>query len=150
MSEQWTDQLAGARMQVDKQFNDRIIQSEFTNQEWGLIMTAVEFEVENPDSPDAKLVANTDNLPEILPHLEEIEDGMGGPPGGTSQGGSGGVVGRLGKYLKGFTGGSESGVDEEKLQAATSLVEEYTAELQAFLEEQNRWDKLREQAADQS
>jgi aryl-alcohol dehydrogenase-like predicted oxidoreductase len=52
MSDKWTDMLAGARMQVDQQFQSRLERSEFTNQEWGLVMTAVEFEIQNADDPE--------------------------------------------------------------------------------------------------
>jgi len=51
MSDDWTDRIAGERMAVDKQFADRVEGSSFSNQQWGLVMTAVEFEIEEPASP---------------------------------------------------------------------------------------------------
>ncbi len=149
MSNMWQDQLAGARMQVDQQFNDRILNSQFTNQEWGLIMTAVSFDIEQPAEPEeATLVADTDNLPQILPELENIPQGMGGAPQpdtGSSGGGLfSGIRNALG--LGGDSGGDS--VDQEKLAAARELTEEYTAELQSHLEEQGRWEAVCERAAE--
>ena len=48
MSDAWTDSITGARMQVDKQFQQQVRDSEFSNQQWGLIMTAVEFRIDDP------------------------------------------------------------------------------------------------------
>jgi hypothetical protein len=147
MSNEWQDRLAGARMQVDQQFSDRVKASEFTNQQWGLIMTAVEFEIENPEQPDdAELVANTDQVEHIIPELENMPQGMGGPgtanPGGSSSGD--GLLGRL----KTFMGGSsDDGIDEAKLEAAGELTGEYATELQTFLEENGRWEAICEGAA---
>ncbi|MFB6256979.1 MAG: DUF5799 family protein, partial [Haloplanus sp.] len=39
MSE-WTDTIVRDRMTVDQEFDERVRQSAFTSQEWGLIMTA--------------------------------------------------------------------------------------------------------------
>ena len=146
MSDQWRDQMAGARMQVDQQFNDRILNSEFTNQQWGLIMTAVEFEIRNPEDPEtAQLVANTENVPQILPELENLPQGTGGSPmaGGSDTGTSDGLFGRI----QSLFGGTSSDVDEEQLDAATTLVDEYTRELQKHLQEQGQWASLCEAAA---
>jgi len=143
----WRDQLAGARMRVDQQFNDRILNSQFSNQEWGLIMTAVEFDIEKPEDPEtAQLVARTENIPQILPELENLPQGMGGAPGGGNSGSGGGLFSGLFGALG--LGGGEEGVDQEKLDAATNLVEEYTTELQAYLEEEGRWEMICERATD--
>lgn len=147
MSNEWQDRLAGARMQVDQQFNNRVKASEFTNQQWGLIMTAVEFEIENPEDPDeAELVANTDQVEHIIPELENMPQGMGGP-GTASPGGSSGGDGLLGR-LKTLVGGdSDDGIDQEKLDAAAELTGEYATELQTFLEENGRWEAICDGAA---
>ena len=149
MSDGWTDNLAGARMQVDQQFNDRILDSRFTNQEWGLIMTAVDFEIENPESPgEAELVANTDDLEHIVSELGNIQQQMGGSPEPVDEGSSGGLLGgKLGKYIDALRTNSRSGNEREKLEDATELVEAYTSELQAFLEEQGRWGQICDLAA---
>ncbi|MFW6435748.1 MAG: DUF5799 family protein [Halovenus sp.] len=143
MTNGWRDQLAGARMQVDQQFNDRILNSEFSNQEWGLIMTAVEFDIEQPEDPDrAELVADTDKIAQIIPELENLPQGMGGVPQQGSGSSGGGLFSGL-KDALGLGGGSGSGgVDEQKLQSATALVEEYTTELQTHLEQEGRWEML--------
>jgi hypothetical protein len=149
MSNDWKDRLAGARMQVDQQFSDRVRASEFTNQQWGLIMTAVEFDIENPGDPaTAELVANTDQVKHILPELENLPQGMGGPAAGNTGGSgnsSGGIIDRLKTFVGGDSGGG--GVDEEKLQAASELTSEYASELQTFLEDQGRWQSLCDSAA---
>lgn len=146
MSGEWTDKMAGARMQVDQRFNEQVRDSQFSNQQWGLIMTAVEFEIEDPDTPaEAALVANTEKVPQILPELENIQQGMGGP-GGQRGGGRDGD-GLLGKLRGLFSGGDDDTVDQEKLEAATGLVSEYATELQEFLEEQGQWEELCESAA---
>jgi len=66
--------------------------SRFSSQEWGLIMTATEFEIENADdSENARIVADTSSLPAIMPEEENVRSqvaAMGGAPGGA--GGSGG------------------------------------------------------------
>ncbi len=149
MSNQWRDNLAGARMQVDQQFNDRIVASQFTNQQWGLIMTAVEFEIENPDDPEtAELVANTEQVKHIIPELENLPQGMGGAQmgAGGSQDSGGGLLGRIRGFLTGDSGGS-SQTDAETLEAASQLADEYATELQAFLKDQGRWELICESAA---
>ncbi len=147
MSNGWRDQLAGARMQVDQQFTDRILNSQFTNQEWGLIMTAVEFDIERPADPeDATLVADTENLPQILPELENLPQGMGGAPQRESGSSGGGLFSGIRNALGLGAGGSDR-VDQEKLAAARELVEAYAVELQQHLEDQGRWEMLCERAS---
>ena len=144
MSE-WTDAIVGERMTVDNQFNERVAASRFSSQEWGLIMTATELEIENADDPEtARVVADTSNLPAIMPELENLRSqmaGMGGAPGGDSGGSGGGVVDSI-KGALGFGGGSDGPSDEE-LEAAERLVQEYADELQAHLEEVGKWEQVR-------
>jgi hypothetical protein len=140
MTDAWRDRLAGARMQVDQQFADRVANSEFTSQQWGLIMTAVEFEIDSPGQPtEAELLANTDNVPDIIPELENLPQGMN-PQGGRRQESGDGILGGLRDAL-GF-GGDGGGTDEQKVEAATALVEEYTAELQSHLKDNGQWQAL--------
>ncbi len=149
MADDWRDQLAGARMQVDQQFQERLEQSNFSNQEWGLIMTAVEFEVEHPGDPDdAELVADTSRLDQIFPELERLQDQMGGPMGGgAGSESSGGVLGAFKDLLGGFSGsGSGAGTDQERMDAAAVMAEEYATDLQAYLEKRGRWENIREAA----
>ncbi|PSP21880.1 hypothetical protein BRC61_05480 [Halobacteriales archaeon QH_10_65_19] len=150
MDKQWTDRLAGARMQVDQQFNDRVLNSQFSNQQWGLIMTAVEFEIENPDDPDrATLVANTEKLDQVLPELDKVDQGMGATQaGGGRDSSDGGFLDALGDLIPGMDGDSSGGgVDAERTQAATALTQEYATELQQYLEKQGRWTAICEVAA---
>lgn len=156
MTDRWTDRIVGDRMTVDQQFSDRVTQSQFNRQQWGLVMTAVEFDIENPADPDrATLVADTSSLPNVIPELEHVESGPPGTSGGPTRdsGDGGGLVDTLTDAL-GLGGGdgddSEGdGVDEETLNAAEQLVGEYADELQAHLEERGKWADVRAAAASQ-
>ena len=149
MSE-WTDAIVGERMTVDNQFNDRVSASRFSSQEWGLIMTATEFEIEDADDPeDARVVADTSSLPAIMPELENVRSqvaAMGGAPGGDAgeSGGSGdGLVDSIKGALGLGGGGGDSGPSDEEIDAAERLVQEYADELQAHLEETGKWERVR-------
>lgn len=151
MSNGWRDKLAGARMRVDQEFNQRVLNSQFSNQEWGLIMTAIEFEIADPETPDsAEMTVNTENLEQIMPELDNLPQGMAQPGGGGGSSDSG-VIDSL-KSVLGFDGSDAngSGVDEEELAAATGLVEEYAAELQSHLENEGRWGEVCAAAADEA
>ncbi|MFW5924513.1 MAG: DUF5799 family protein [Halanaeroarchaeum sp.] len=145
----WTDQIVGERMAVDNEFSQRVVASEFSNQEWSLIMTAVEFEIEDADDPDrARIVADASNLDAILPELENIRTQMGGVPG--APGGErdrskdGGLFDGI-KNALGLGGGGNS--DGERREAAADLAQEYASALQEHLEEKGRWDEVRRIAA---
>ncbi|QWC20062.1 DUF5799 family protein [Halorubrum sp. 2020YC2] len=144
MSE-WTDAIVGERMTVDNQFNERVASSRFSSQEWGLIMTATELEIENADDPEAaRVVADTSSLPAIMPELENLRSqmaGMGGAPGGDAGGSGGGLVDSI-KGALGLGGGG-GGTSDEELEAAERLVQEYADELQAHLEEVGKWEQVR-------
>jgi hypothetical protein len=147
MSE-WTDAIVGDRMTVDNQFNERVAASRFSSQEWGLIMTATDLEIEDADDPEnARVVADTSNLPAIMPELENLRSqmaGMGGAPGGGESGGSGGgVVDSIKGALGLGGGGGGGGGSDEELEAAERLVQEYADELQAHLEENGKWEQVR-------
>ncbi|MFD1571959.1 DUF5799 family protein [Halorubrum laminariae] len=142
----WTDAIVGERMTVDSQFNDRVAASRFSSQEWGLIMTAIEFEIENPGDPDAaRLVADTSSLPTIMPELENVRSqvaAMGGAPGGSDGGGSGGGLVDSIKGALGLGGSGDDGVSDEEFEAAERLVQEYADELQAELEDVGKWEQV--------
>ncbi|WP_423996801.1 DUF5799 family protein [Halorubrum trapanicum] len=149
MSE-WTDAIVGERMTVDNQFNERVAASRFSSQEWGLIMTATEFEIENADDPEAaRVVADSSSLPAIMPELENLRSqmaGMGGAPGGDGAGDSGGSGGGVVDSIKGalgLGGDGSGGPSGEELEAAERLVQEYADELQAHLEEVGKWEQVR-------
>ena len=144
MSDDWTGRIAGERMTVDKQFADRVEASGFSNQQWGLVMTAVEFDIEGPDDPEtATLVADTSKLPSIMPELDKVSKGgpMGGGPGGES--GGGGFLDGV-KAALGLSGDS----DDDRTEEARQLAQAYAEELQAELEANGRWATVCEQARD--
>lgn len=141
----WTDHIVGERMAVDTEFADRVAESEFSNQEWSLIMTAVEFEIEHADDPDrARIVADTTKLDAVMPELENIRTQMGSMPGasgGQRDADSGGILDGL-KSALGLDDAGD-GVDEERKEAAAALAQEYATALQEHLEEKGRWTEVR-------
>lgn len=143
MTDDWTAMIAGERMQLDQEFADRVEASSFNRQQWGLVMTALDFEIENPSNPDeARLVPDTSSVPAILPELDNV--GQQGPMGASPQSGSSGgfvdsVKGALG------LGGGGSG-DEERLEEATELGREYSERLQERLESGGRWEAVCQRA----
>ena len=139
MTDDWTATVAAERMKLDGEFADRIEASSFDNQQWGLVMTAVEFEIENPTDPDAaRIVPDTSNLPAILPELDRISRagpmGSGGPP---ERSGGGGVL----DAVRGALGLGSDG-DDQRLAEATALAEEYAERLQGRLESNGRWEDV--------
>ena len=151
MSQEWTDRIVGDRMTVDQAFNDRVQQSQFSNQEWGMIMTAVEFEIENVESDDsARLVAETSNVEAIIPELDKMESRMAGGPGsGPSK--SGGFIGTVRDALGFGSDDSKNGSktpDQDRVQAAEQLAQAYAEELQAHLEDRGKWGDVRAAAAE--
>jgi hypothetical protein len=141
----WTDAIVGDRMTVDREFNERVAASEFTSQEWGLIMTATEFDIEHADDPErARIVADTSKLPSVMPELERVRSqvssmGGGGGGGGSSPSSSGGGLFDSVKSALGLGGGAS----DARLEAAESLVQEYADQLQAHLESKNKWEQVR-------
>ena len=134
----WTDRIVGERMQVDQAFNEKVAASNFSNQQWGLIMTAVEFEIENPDDPEsARIVANTSKVESIVPELENIDQRTGmAAQGGGGSGNSGGLLDGV-KSALGLGGGG--GVDREQLAAAEELAQMYAGDLQDKLQARGKW-----------
>ncbi|WP_276272099.1 DUF5799 family protein [Haloarcula litorea] len=140
----WTDRIAGERMQVDQQFNDRVQASSFSSQQWGLVMTATEFRIENPGDPEqARIVADTSKLGSVMPEMDRIENQspMGG---GGGSGGSGG--GGLFSGVKDALGLGGGGGSDERTDEAEQLAQEYAQQLQEKLESNGRWDAIRKQA----
>ncbi|MFA1610890.1 DUF5799 family protein [Halobellus rubicundus] len=140
----WTDSIVGDRMTVDREFNDRVENSRFTSQEWGLIMTATELEIEHADDPErARIVADTEKLPQIMPELDNVRSQMaqmGGAPGEDSDSGAG-IVDSL-KGALGLGNGT-GGNDQERLDAAERLTQAYADALQDHLESKNKWEQVR-------
>ena len=148
----WEDLIAGDRMRVDREFAPNVAQSGFSRSEWGMIMTAVRFEIEG-EGEDARLVANTEKIDAILPELDKIVKQMGGsPPGRGGSGlaellGAGDGPGLLGQVKASL--GMGNGVDPKRRREAIELAEAYAQKLQMHLEEHGRWEHIRELAADQ-
>ncbi|GGJ10074.1 hypothetical protein GCM10008995_19970 [Halobellus salinus] len=140
----WTDSIVGDRMTVDREFNDRVRSSEFSSQEWGLIMTATELDIEHADDPErARIVADTEKLPQIMPELENVRSQMsqmGGASGGEPGSSGGGIV----DSLKGALGlGGGGGVDQDRVNAAEELTQAYADALQSQLASKNKWEQVR-------
>lgn len=134
----WTDRIVGARMTVDGEFADRVKASGFSRQEWGLLMTAVEFEIETPDDPpNARLVANSENMDAVLPEVQRAAEMERQAKRGGSDGG---VLDTIRGAL-GLNNGSDT-VDEERLTEAKRLTQEYATELQQYLHDQGRWEEV--------
>lgn len=146
----WQDMVVGDRMAVDKAFGRQVEQSQFTRQEWGLIMTATEFHIEHPgDEERARIVADAESVPAIIPEFENLQQAqaMGASGGLGASDGGGGLLDSV-KSALGFGGGSTTTVDEETVQAARELTQAYADELQARLEKQGRWDEVRAAAVE--
>jgi len=145
----WQDMIVGDRMTVDEEFSSRVDGSQFSRQEWGLIMTAATFEIENPeDEANAELVADTSQLSSILPELEKItEMGPMGVPQQESNTGTG-ILDSIRDAL-GLAGNASNGAghDEQRLEEAETLVSAYADALQAHLESEGRWNEVRAAAA---
>lgn len=150
---QWTDRIVGDRMAVDREFADRIEASQFSRQEWGLVMTATEFEIQSPDDAErAQLVANTEKLPAVIPELDRIRSQSAGlGAGGEGAGGGGGRSDRPGSAsdggvfdtIKRAFGLGSGGTDDETVEAADRLAQEYATELQRRLEDRGKWAEIR-------
>lgn len=144
----WSDRIVGERMQVDQEFNEKVAASNFSRQQWGLIMTAVEFDIENPDDPErARMVADTSKIESIVPELDKVDQATGMAAQGQAQSGdSGGLLGSV-KNALGLGGGS-NGVDREQLAAAEELAQMYAGDLQDRLESNGKWRQIRDLAAE--
>lgn len=147
----WTDRIVGERMTVDQEFTSQIEGSQFSNQQWSLIMTATEFEIEHADDPErAQIVANTDNLDGIIPELENVQTGMGAMAGGGGGGGSSSSSGGIFDSIMGALGmgGGGGSSEKEQREAAERLTQEYATQLQSHLESKGKWETVRRTAAD--
>lgn len=151
----WQDMVVGDRMAVDKEFGPQVEHSQFTRQEWGLIMTATDFYIEHPkDEERARIVADAENVPAIVPEFENLEQAqaMGASGGMGAPGGKGGgsLLDSVKDALGIGGGGGAAAADEETVEAARKLTQAYADELQSRLEEQDRWDEVRAAAASES
>lgn len=144
----WQDRIVGVRMRVDGQFQGEVEASGFSRQQWGLVMTAVEFELEGPEDPgSARLVANTEKVKHVVPELKNVEKQMGsvGAGGSGTTGSSGGLLDAV-KSALGFGDGSKNADLEAE---AVALAQEYATALETELKESGRWEEVCEAAAAQ-
>ncbi|MFB6069009.1 MAG: DUF5799 family protein [Halobacterium sp.] len=148
MTDDWQDRIVGARMAVDQEFADRVQASTLSRPQWGLVMTAVEFELENPGDPEnARIVADTSKLEHVLPEMANVDDQMdqmAGRGGSDSSSGSG-VVGGIKDALG--LGGSDEDDNEELAEESARLAQAYADDLQAHLEREGRFEEVCRAAA---
>lgn len=138
----WTDAIVGERMAVDQQFSSEVHDSSFSNQEWGLIMTAAEFEIENADDADAaRIIPDTSKVGPIMTEVEQMDQRVGAAGARSSGGDGNGIVSTV-KDVLGLGGGDE-GPDEERVAAAEELLQRYADTLQTHLGEKGRWEQVR-------
>jgi len=142
----WQDRVVGERMTVDDEFNDQVTASSFSRQQWGLIMTAVDFYIDNPEDPElARIVTDTGKLPQVMPELDNIEEKMAamGASGGNTSSGEG-FLGGIKRAL-GFDGNADT---DQRFNEAEGLVQQYADRLQQRLEENGRWEEICSVAAE--
>ncbi len=138
----WTDAIVGERMAVDQQFSSEVHESSFSNQEWGLIMTAAEFEIENADDVDAaRIIPDTSKVAPIMTEVEQMDQRMGAGPARPSGGDGTGIISAVKDALG--LGGGDTGSDAERVAAAEDLLQRYADTLQTHLEEKGRWEQVR-------
>ena len=151
---EWTDKMARARIQVDKEFYESIERSQFTEQEWGLIMRATDWRVANAEDPEhARLVAETDRVAEILPQLsrirQDVQTAAAGPEAARqrtlAEGFSGWINGFVEMLSRAVTGGSR----DSRVDDAQDLADQYAERVQAYLERRGKWDDVRRAAAEE-
>lgn len=143
MTGDWTALIAAERMELDAEFADRVAASTLSSQQWDLVMTAVEFEIETPETPaEATLVANTDRVPAVAEEFDRVERAKpGGSPGGGR--GDGGILSRV----LGALGGGGGDGEDDRLEAAETLAAQYADRLEEKLREGGRWETICERAA---
>ncbi|WP_330631782.1 DUF5799 family protein [Halocatena halophila] len=135
MTQNWTDRIVGARMAVDAEFEAQIEESDFSRQQWGLVMSATEFEIEQPGTPEsATLIADTEKLPAVLGELESI-DSHGSM--GTSSPSSGGILETITSALR---GGDDT--ESSYRESAERLTDAYATALQRHLVAEGRWTEV--------
>jgi len=146
-SRPWSEQIATERMQTDQEFADRVEASPLSNQQWGLVMTAVEFEIDGPEDPDsARLVADTSKLSSVMDEIKRMDKRGGGATASASTGGSSGESSGLFGGLKDALGFDGEG--NQLRETAEELAEDYASQLQSRLEKRDRWARVCELARD--
>lgn len=138
----WHDTVIAERLITDREFQDRVFDSPLSNQSWELVMTAVELDVDRPeDHEQARMVADTDKLDNVLPAIRDIEARQGG---GSGRSGSGFVDRLLGSI------GLGNGSAQEYRDEAERLAADYAQAFQRTLEDRGQWETVCERAAEES
>ena len=141
MTEAWNDIIGGDRLAVDQEFEQRVRSAGLSSQEWGLVMTAVEFQIEGAEDPEtARLVADTSKLGSVLPAMRRSREQAGGVPDADDEGSEEGLLGSVRRAL-GLGG-------DERRETAEELAEEYAERLQERLQERGRWRTVCSMAAE--
>lgn len=136
----WQDRIVGARMAVDTEYADRVEASSFSRQEWGLVMTATEFDIEDGEEP--RLYADTSRLEDIMPEVEKVAERTPMGPGGQEES-SGGILSNITSALGlGGSSGGSSGDTAERVREAEELTEGYARELQRHLMDNGSWEDV--------
>ncbi len=146
----WKDLIVGDRMAVDREFSGRVAESDFSSQQWGLVMTATEFRVADAGDPEtARLVADTSQVEQVVPELDDIEQSMGAMgPGGT--GGADSGSGIIGSVMDALGMGDDGSDTDAVVREADQLTAEYASLLQDRLENEGKWEQVRSLAAGES
>lgn len=140
--------LIGHRMYVDNEFNPRVLESNFSNAEWDLIMSVVSFRVDGPEDPEsATLYPVTKGLPDAIAATDELHD-IHTVPNAPPTDASGGRIDVLVDRIKDVFGldSYNRRSQDERLQAARSLVSDYAEVLEIHLRQQSQWANLCERA----
>jgi len=128
----WTERIAAERMQTDQEFADRVADSPLSSQQWGLVMTAVEFDIDGPEDPEtAELVVDARKLSSVMEEIRRIGDRQ--PGSAATSDSDGGIL----DSVKGAFGVGEP--SDQLRETAEALSEEYARALQSRLEERDRW-----------
>lgn len=140
MAQKWTDRIVSAQIAVNDRFADRLQHSQLSRQEWGLVRSAVDFEIKHPNDPDrARIIAKTQNLSTIMPKLIQIAEMTS--TAASHRTGSSSIFDAVKTAL-----GLNDSVDAlrtEKRDQAEQLAAAYAADLQRYLEHNGKWDAIR-------
>jgi len=129
----WRDRIAPHRMAADREFAERVRESDLDRQQWDLAMTAVEFEVAHPSDPEAAtLVADTSNLDAVLPELARSTRRPGHPP----EGDGGGLLDGIRSLVERDDAAGDRRETVERLATA------YAAVLEDELREAGEWERV--------
>lgn len=140
---EWRDRMVGARMAVDDRFSSEVDDSSFSRQEWGLIMTAVEFDIHDPgDDEAAELYADTEHLPDVMPEVERVAS-MQSMAAARGRDAGGGLLDSVKSAIGLSSGGGTDEPDPGRVREARELVDGYATALQLYLEENGSWADVR-------